>query len=290
MDIKVHIDRDRDETEAGTGTGTQTETGTETETKTETGTETETETRFSLLSLPPSPLSSLLSLLGSLFCPPPPFPSVSALHSLSLSSFLSSLTLPGIDTVAAVVADQRTLIHKTLIHTDKDTETHSAARTSAHCRLTALLVVTSFTHAQHDIKGSLTQFWMMVCGSGWLDVTGVHGTVGIAESHEQTLTLGDDDMDQNPHPVGCDQLCSDTHTHEPPHALPPGLAARPAVIRAHGLLTWSWMSVFDSGWDDLRQGFTSLSAVISAPELVDLINAIFTSIDEAANIVGAVWK
>lgn len=38
------------------------------------------------------------------------------------------------------------------------------------------------------------------------------------------------------------------------------------------------------------KGFTALSSRISATELVDLINAIFTSIDEAAEIIGCVWK
>ena len=37
-------------------------------------------------------------------------------------------------------------------------------------------------------------------------------------------------------------------------------------------------------------GFTALSATISAEDLVDLINAVFSSIDEAALALGKVWK
>ncbi|KAJ1483149.1 nucleotide cyclase [Baffinella frigidus] len=38
------------------------------------------------------------------------------------------------------------------------------------------------------------------------------------------------------------------------------------------------------------KGFTAVSSIISADELVDLVNAIFTSIDKAAELVGKTWK
>lgn len=38
------------------------------------------------------------------------------------------------------------------------------------------------------------------------------------------------------------------------------------------------------------KGFTTLSSKMSAEDLVDLINTIFTSIDEAADVIGNVWK
>jgi class 3 adenylate cyclase len=38
------------------------------------------------------------------------------------------------------------------------------------------------------------------------------------------------------------------------------------------------------------KGFTAMSSSITADELVDLVNAIFTSIDKAAELIGKVWK
>lgn len=38
------------------------------------------------------------------------------------------------------------------------------------------------------------------------------------------------------------------------------------------------------------KGFTKLSATMSAEDLVDLINTIFTAIDDTAAIIGHVWK
>lgn len=38
------------------------------------------------------------------------------------------------------------------------------------------------------------------------------------------------------------------------------------------------------------KGFTDLSSKISAEELVDLINAVFSMVDEAAACIGYAWK
>jgi hypothetical protein len=38
------------------------------------------------------------------------------------------------------------------------------------------------------------------------------------------------------------------------------------------------------------QGFTKMSSGLLADELVDLVNAIFTSLDKAADLIGQIWK